>query len=192
MDWAHQRRARNLFTQNLCSAPTASATSRDYSQGNFHRCHSTTHGICVPSLEWRTNSKPTKTTRFILQETWDSPASTTDSIRLSLLSLVLLYKMRSSLAPPYLCSLLPRQASAITGYSFRKSGYPVPATRKSSTLSSFVPRSIVLWNGLPNEIQESKTLTKFKTRLRTHLHIWYQQSHSFYSRWSTLLFIFFN
>ena len=45
---------------------------------------STTHGICVPSLEWRTNSKPTKTTRFILQETWDSPASTTDSIRLSL------------------------------------------------------------------------------------------------------------
>ena len=29
-------------------------------------------------------------------------------------SLVLLYKMRSSLAPPYLCSLLPRQASAIT------------------------------------------------------------------------------
>ena len=47
----------------------------------FHRCHSTTHGICVPSLEWRTNSK---TTRFILQETWGSPASTTDSIRLSL------------------------------------------------------------------------------------------------------------
>ena len=40
----------------------------------------------------------------------------------------------------------PRRASATTGYSFRKSGYPVPATRKSSTLSSFVPRSIVLWN----------------------------------------------
>ena len=63
---------------------TASATSRDYSQGNFHRCHLTTHGLCVPSLEWRTNPKPTKTTRFILQETWDLPASTTDSIRLSL------------------------------------------------------------------------------------------------------------
>ena len=62
MDWAHQRRARNLFTYDWCFAPTASATSRDYSQGNFHRCHSTTHGICVPSLEWRTNSKPTKTT----------------------------------------------------------------------------------------------------------------------------------
>ena len=75
---------RNLFTYDWCSPPTASATSRDYSQGNFHRCHSTTHGICVPSLEWRTNPKPTKTPRFILQETWDSPASATDSIRLSL------------------------------------------------------------------------------------------------------------
>ena len=64
-----------------CCAPT---TSRGYSQGNFHRCHSITHGICAPSLEWRTNSNPTKTTRFILQETWDSPASTTQSIRLSL------------------------------------------------------------------------------------------------------------
>ena len=84
MDWAHQRRVQNLFTYDWYSAPTASATSRDYSQGNFHQCHSTTHGICVPSLEWRTHSKPTKTTRFSLQETWDSPASATDSIRLSL------------------------------------------------------------------------------------------------------------
>ena len=38
-------------------------------------------------------------------------------------SLVLLYRMRSSLASPYLCSLLPPQASATTEYSFRKSGY---------------------------------------------------------------------
>ena len=89
-------------------------------------------------------------------------------------SLVLLYKMRSrsSLAPPYLCTLLPGRASVTTGYSFRKSGYPVPATRKSSTLSSFVLRSIVLrlWNALRKKIQESNTLTTFKNRLRTHLH----------------------
>ena len=86
-------------------------------------------------------------------------------------SLVLLYKMRSSLSPPYLCTLLPQRASATTGHSLRKSGYPVPAKRKSSTLSSFVQRSIVLWNALRKEIQESNTLTKFKTRLRTYLHI---------------------
>ena len=180
MDSAYQRRARNLFTYDWCSAPTASATSRDYSQCNFHRCHSTTHGTCIPSLEWRTNSKSTKTTRFVLQETWDSPASTTT--RFDYHSLVLLYKMRSNLAPPYLCTLLPRRASATTGYSFRKSGYPVPATRKSSTLSSFVPRSIILWNALQKEIQESNKLTKFKTRLRTHLHISCHQSHSLNSR----------
>ena len=113
-----------------------------------------------------------------LQRLQDSFARDIHGIRLPPLqtrfdyhSLVLLYKMRSSLAPPYICSLLPWQASATTRYSFQKSGYPVPATGKSSTLSSFVPRSIVLWNPLPKEIQESNTLTKFKTRLRTHLHI---------------------
>ena len=174
MDWAHQRRVRNLLTYDWYSAATASATSRDYSQGNFHRCHSTTHGICVPSLEWRTHSKPTKTTRFILQETWDSPASATDSIRLSLSGSALQDEIKSCTA---ILKLLPRRVSATAGYSFRKSGYPVPATRKSSTLASFLPRSIVLWNALPKEIQESNTLTKFKTRLRTHLHIWCQQSH---------------
>ena len=98
MDWAHQWRARNLFTYDWCSVPTASATSRDYSQGNFHRCHSTTHGICVPSLEWKTNSKPTKTTRFILQETWDSPASATDSIQLSLSASALQDEIKSCTA----------------------------------------------------------------------------------------------
>ena len=72
-------------------------------------------------------------------------------------SLVLLYTMRSSVAPPYLCTLLPQRASASTGYSFRKSGFPVPGTRKSSTLSSFVPRSIVLWNALRKEIRESNS-----------------------------------
>ena len=168
MDRAHQRRARNLFTYDWCSAPTALAPSRDYSQGNFHRCHSTTHGICVLSLEWKTNSKP-----IAIQRLQDSFCKR-HGIRLPPLqtrfdyhSLILLYKMRSSLAPPYLCILLPQRASISTGYSLRKSGYPVPATRKSSTLSSFVPRSIVLFNALPKEIQESKTLTKFKTRLRT-------------------------
>ena len=190
MDWAHQRRARNLFTYDWCSAPTASATSRDYSQGNVHRCHSTTYGICVPSLEWRTNSKPTTTTRFILQLERHGIRLPPLQTRFDYHSLVVLYKMRSSLAPPYLCSLLPRQASATTGYSFRKSGYPVPAIRKSSTLSSFVPRAIVLWIALPKEIQESNMLTKFKTRLRTDLHIWCQQSHSLNSRWSALLLIF--
>ena len=66
MDWAHQRRARYLFTYEWCSAPPALPTSMDFSQGNIHRCHSTTHGLCVPSLEWRINSKSTKLTRSAL------------------------------------------------------------------------------------------------------------------------------
>ena len=54
------------------------------SQSNFTRCYLTTHEICVPSLEWKTNAKPAKIARFIFQETWDSPASSKESICLSL------------------------------------------------------------------------------------------------------------
>ena len=54
-------------------------------------------------------------------------------------SLVLLYKMRSSLAPPYLCSLLPRQASATTGYSFRKSGVPSSSHKKIINIVELCP-----------------------------------------------------
>ena len=53
--------------------------SRQFSSVPFDHAWNMRH-----KLEWRSNSKPTKTTRFILQEIWDSPASTRDSIRLSL------------------------------------------------------------------------------------------------------------
>ena len=151
-------------------AATALATSRGYTWPRHFSSvpFDNVWNMLLKFGQWRTNVKPTKITRFIFQETWDSPASITESIWLSLSGL--LYKMKSSLAPSYLCSLLSQLASTTTGYSFRKSGYAVPGTRKSSILSSFVPRLIVLWNALPKEIQESNTLSKFKTQLRTHVH----------------------
>ena len=101
-------------------------------------------------------------------------------------SLVLLYKMRSSLAPPYLQVMHTSSPANFDNYGIFIPKVRVPSSchQKTWTLSSFAPRSIVLWNTLPKEIQESKTLTKFKTRLRTHLHIWCEQSHSLNSRWS--------
>ena len=56
-------------------------------------------------------------------------------------TLVLFFKTKSNLAPPYLTELLP-QLSSHCGYNFRKNLYPVPAVKKSSTLTSFLPRSI--------------------------------------------------
>ena len=85
-------------------------------------------------------------------------------------TLVLFFKIKSNLAPPYLTELLP-QLSSHCGYNFRKNLYPVPAVKKSSTLTSFFPRSIILWNSLPSDIQSSTSLPKFKAVLRAYLKV---------------------
>ena len=85
-------------------------------------------------------------------------------------TLVLFFKIKSNLAPPYLTELLP-QLSSHCGYNFRKNLYPVPAVKKSSTLTSFFPRSIILWNSLPLDIQSSTSLPKFKAVLRAYLKV---------------------
>ena len=85
-------------------------------------------------------------------------------------TLVLFFKIKSNLAPPYLTELLP-QLSSHCGYNFRKNPYPVPAVKKSSTLTSFFPRSIILWNSLPSDIQSSTTLPKFKAVLGEYLKV---------------------
>ena len=154
----------------LACAVDCAADFKGYSQSNFHRCHSTTHGICVPSESGGLTQSLKK-----LQDSF----SKRHGIHLPPLQnrfdshfLVLLYKMRSSLAPPYLCSLLPQRASAAIGDIPSESQGTQFQQQENHSLSSFVPRSIVLWNALPKEIQESNMLTKFKTQLRTgHLHI---------------------
>ena len=84
-------------------------------------------------------------------------------------TLVLFYRVRANLAPTYLSSLVPPLTSTKSGYSFRKESYPVPLTKKSASLNSFLPRAIISWNALPAEVQSSKTLLTFKNRLRAHL-----------------------
>ena len=84
-------------------------------------------------------------------------------------TLVVFYRVRANLAPTYLSSLVPPLTSTKSGYSFRKESYPVPLTKKSASLNSFLPRAIISWNALPAEVQSSKTLLTFKNRLRAHL-----------------------
>ena len=84
-------------------------------------------------------------------------------------TLVLLYRIREKLAPDHLFSLLPSLISSTSGYSLRKHSYPVPFTKKSATLNSFLPRAIILWNTLPFDVQSSKSLSMFKSKLKTHL-----------------------
>ena len=84
-------------------------------------------------------------------------------------TLVLFYKIRQNLAPKYLCSLVPDLSSTTSGYSFRKFSYPVPLTKKSTTLESFLPRAIILWNDLPTNVQSSKARSRPLAKLRVHL-----------------------
>ena len=85
-------------------------------------------------------------------------------------TLVLLYRICEKLAPDHLFSLLPSLISSTSGYSLRKHSYPVPwALQKNLPLSSFLPRAIILWNALPFDVQSSKSLGMFKSKLKTHL-----------------------
>ena len=50
--------------------------------------------------------------------------------------------------------------SSTSGYQFRREPYPVPAVSKISSLSSFIPSSIILWNTLPSSVQSAKTVSQ--------------------------------
>ena len=88
--------------------------------------------------------------------------------RFDYLTLALFFKVRIHQAPNSLYKLLPPPSSS-SGYTFRKISYPVPAVNRSSTLKSFLPRAIILWNALPVELQAMKSVHSFKAALRNHL-----------------------
>ena len=88
--------------------------------------------------------------------------------RFDYFTLALLFKVRLHQAPNSLYKLLPPPSSS-SGYTFRKISYPVPAVNRSSTLKSFLPRAIILWNALPVELQAMKSVQSFKAALRSHL-----------------------
>ena len=88
--------------------------------------------------------------------------------RFDYFTLMLFYKIRMRLSPQSLQNMLPNPSSH-SGYQFRKLSYPVPKVKKSSTLASFFPRAIILWNDLPANLHSINTLSKFKSELRKHL-----------------------
>ena len=60
-------------------------------------------------------------------------------------------------------------SSSIVFFSKPPHVFFVPLVKKSSSLSSFLPRSIILWNSLPSELQKSSSLSTFKSALKSHL-----------------------
>ena len=83
-------------------------------------------------------------------------------------TLMLFFKIRMQLSPQNLQNCLPNPSSE-SGYSFRKKSYPIPKVKRSATLASFFPRSIILWNDLPADLHFITSLSEFKSQLRKHL-----------------------
>ena len=97
------------------------------------------------------------------------------------------YKMRKNLTPSYLSSLMPSPSST-SGYQFRREPYPVPAVSKISSLASFIPRAIILWNTLPSSVQSAKTVSQFKCNYTCTIKIFF--IFSFLSLLFSLFFFF--
>ena len=104
-------------------------------------------------------------------------------------TLTLFCKMEHQMVPQYLSSLVPAPTSESSRYSFRKLSYPVLRVSKTSTLNSFLPRAIILWNSLPAAFQDNKTLAHFKFQLKSFLKINYHVFLSYF--WIFFPFIIF-
>ena len=65
------------------------------------------------------------------------------------------YVVREKLASDHLFSLFLSHISSTSAYSLRNHSYPLPFTKKSAALNSFLPQPIILWNTLPFDVQSS-------------------------------------
>ena len=78
---------------------------------------------------------------------------------LNYLTLVLFYKIKKNkLSPPYLQRLLPKACGISSHYHLRGQKFLTPTVRSSRALKAFLPRSIIVWNDLPPDIQALRTV----------------------------------
>ena len=95
---------------------------------DLHRSHPPSHGICVRSVERRTQRMSPTPTRLICKR--HSLSLPPLEKRFAYHTLVLFYRVRANLAPTFLSPLVPPLTSTKSGYSFKKESYPVPLTKK--------------------------------------------------------------
>ena len=94
------------------------------------------------------------------------------SERIQFKVLLLTYRALNGLAPVYLTDLLSTKSSIRTLRSSSRVFLNVPRTRLSSYGdAAFGVAAAKLWNSLPQSISESKTISQFKSALKTHMFI---------------------
>ncbi len=80
--------------------------------------------------------------------------------------LILFYKMKNGLAPPYLCDLIPQQIQ--NRYVLRNAtDIPIIPCRTQLYRNSFLPSTILDWNRLAENIRTAPTLAAFKSLINT-------------------------
>ena len=80
--------------------------------------------------------------------------------------LTLFYKMRYSLTPQYLSSLVPESISNVSNYNLRHSNNLRGINARTTQYQqSFLPTAIKEWNNLPLELQQSNSVNSFKYNL---------------------------
>ena len=95
------------------------------------------------------------------------------SFRIEYKVLILTYKAIHGLAPPYISDLIRTRER--TNYNLRSSSqlllqpYNVTKTKKTLGDRAFQVASPGLWNSLPNDIRNAKTMDVFKSLVKTYL-----------------------
>ena len=82
----------------------------------------------------------------------------------------LMYKILNKTAPETLTNLFTHKTE-ITNYKLRgiSSSLSLPQPRTNYMKNSFMYQGAYLWNSIPNEIREHKTLSGFQNKIATHI-----------------------
>ena len=80
--------------------------------------------------------------------------------------LILLYKMKNGLCPPYLSNMIPPSVGSLSQYSLRNAD-DLTTIKSRTTLyyNSFLPSTVREWNSLPPEARNSDSIGSFKHTL---------------------------
>ena len=134
---------------------------------NLYSFHSPSHRIFLRGMEWRTDSESPTLTRLIFERTWNNASSPPEKIRLTHSCASSLNAWKVSSRSFVLITSLPH-IEHIWLFA-QKALLSCPLYKKSATLISVLPWASSLWNTLPFDVQSSKSLGMFKSKLKPHL-----------------------
>ena len=85
--------------------------------------------------------------------------------------LCMFYKIHNNLAPNSISNLIPQQVRETTPYNLRQNdNYYIPTYRLQSTILSFIPSTLNLWNSLDLSLRNRPSLNQFKYHLKRTYH----------------------